>query len=398
MARGIKSLAKPELLAWARRTSGLSIEAAAAKLRIEPERLEAWEAGEKHPTIGKVRQAARIYKRPMAVFYLPKPPEEPPSIHDYRVLAGTEVKDSPALLLEVRKARYRRRVAIDLWRQLYGTIPVFEHKASLDDEPEVLAQTVRSLLDISIEEQLRWKPDGYEALRSWKNAVEHQGVLVFQTATQGGHGVTLEDMRGFSIVEQEFPIIVINSKDAVKGRIFTLLHELTHLLLHNGGVCGDVAGYISPATEGEAIEVFCNRVAGAVLVPEQEFLVQDIVADKRRAMMWDDHEISLLASRFSVSREVILRRLLILGKTTREFYSQKRKEYHAIYSGRAKDKSEGGPKYFRIVIRNNGMAYTRLVMEAYYQEAITLSNVAGYLGAKISHLDSIEQEVMGTAY
>ena len=76
MPRSIPALVKPALLVWARQRSGVAIEEAAAKLKIETALLRAWEnsESEERPTIAQVRKLGEIYKRPLAVFFLQEPP------------------------------------------------------------------------------------------------------------------------------------------------------------------------------------------------------------------------------------------------------------------------------------------------------------------------------------
>lgn len=76
MPRSIPALVKPVMLTWARERSGLSIEAAAAKVKLEPAILQGWETegGAVRPSIAQVRKLGEIYKRPLAVFFLPQPP------------------------------------------------------------------------------------------------------------------------------------------------------------------------------------------------------------------------------------------------------------------------------------------------------------------------------------
>ena len=81
------------------------------------------------------------------------------------------------------------------------------------------------------EEQRRWTGD-YGPLNAWIAAFEARGVLVFQTGD-----IALEEMRGFTLAERRLPVIVLNAKDAPRGRILTLMHELTHLMLGQDGVC-----------------------------------------------------------------------------------------------------------------------------------------------------------------
>src|SRR5437867_71053 len=115
----VQALVKPELLQWGRETAGLTIEAAAKKIGVKPERLLSWENGDARPTIPQLRNLADAYKRPLAAFYLPAPPPPIERPRDFRRAPGEGLgKDSPALLLEMRRALYRREVAIELLNEL----------------------------------------------------------------------------------------------------------------------------------------------------------------------------------------------------------------------------------------------------------------------------------------
>jgi Zn-dependent peptidase ImmA (M78 family) len=194
-------------------------------------------------------------------------------------------------------------------------------------------------------------------------------------------------MRGFSISKRPYPVIVLNSKDSPNGKIFTLIHEFIHLLLDNGGIC-DLDDH-DDGSENQKTEFFCNMTAGAILVPQESLLGDRIVyvADKRKD--WPDEELEALADKYSVSPEVILRRLLILGKTTSDFYKQKHSQYLKMESR----KISGFAPFHRLVVRDNGPSYTKLILNAYRQEIITASNLSDYLGTKLKHLYDIERDV-----
>jgi transcriptional regulator with XRE-family HTH domain len=67
------SLAAPinhDLLVWARKTAGYSVEAAAGKLGLKPEKLDAIERGDRPPSFAQIKKAADVYRRPLAVFFL----------------------------------------------------------------------------------------------------------------------------------------------------------------------------------------------------------------------------------------------------------------------------------------------------------------------------------------
>ena len=57
-------------------------------------------------------------------------------------------------------------------------------------------------------------------------------MLVFQL-----QGISTDEMRGVSIAENILPVVAVNVKDKPNGRTFTLLHEFTHLLLRQSGIC-----------------------------------------------------------------------------------------------------------------------------------------------------------------
>ena len=43
-------------------------------------------------------------------------------------------------------------------------------------------------------------------------------------------------MRAFSLYFEDVPVIVLNGADWVRGRLFSLIHEYAHLLLHTSGL------------------------------------------------------------------------------------------------------------------------------------------------------------------
>jgi hypothetical protein len=78
-----------------------------------------------------------------------------------------------------------------------------------------------------------------------------------------------------------------------------------------------------------------------------------------------------------------------LGKTTTDFYKRKRSEYLKI----EKKRTSGFAPFHRLVVRDNGPYYTKLVISAYQQEMITASDLSDYLGTKLKHLNDIEKDV-----
>ena len=384
MGEQIRAIVKAELLVWARTSAHFQPHVAAKKANVPVERLLEWEAGGSSPTINQLRTLANIYKRPLAVFFLPAAPKQFDAMRDFRRLPGTvEAEYSPELALAVRRARFRREIAMELAEELELDVPRLAFDArSLLENPNQFADEARTLLHVTLQEQYLWR-DKYEALSSWTTAVERLGVLVFQTS-----GVDMREMRGFSISESVYPVIVVNVQDSPRGRVFTVLHELAHLLLHNGGLCDT---YEARQTDSE--EVLCNLVAGTIVVPETALLeaVRPMAAALKKGAI-ADAELTVLSRRFAVSQEVILRRLLTLGRVSLEFYRKKRDELHKAYE-RSREQQEGFAPHHQVVVRDLGKQYIRVVLGAYHQEAITSSDVSDYLGVRLKHLPKIEQAV-----
>ena len=102
------------------------------------------------------------------------------------------------------------------------------------------------------------------------------------------------------------------------------------------------------------------------------------------------------------SREVLLRRLLILGRTTPEFYERKRQQYRREYAAfvaaqKAKAQESGGGGFAppaTLAVSTAGNLFTRLVLEGYDREILTSSDVADYLDIRLKHLPKIERAMM----
>ncbi len=394
MPTRIDALVNSKMLLWARKKCGLDSIGAAKRIGVKPEHLEAWEKGESCPTINQAMKMAEVYRRPLSLFYLDEPPKDfSVSMTDFRRLPDISLGVfSPGLIWEKRQAEIRREIMIDLAENDEHGIFHYLNSVSTRDDHEDVANKIRKWAGIDWNVQSKWN-NYSDAFNAWKTAFERLNVLVFQTS-HIGITFTPEEARGFSIGDKRFPVIVVNSGDAFGARIFTLLHEFTHLLLNTGGIC-DCEEYSNTQTPEQSIEIFCNHVAGATLVPASLLSSHSIVQRHGRYQDWDDEEIYNLSLELSVSEEVIVRRLLILGLTSPEFYELKRRDYirrWMEYKEKRRATQTGMAPYHYLMLRKNGRPYTRQVFSAYYDAKLTLSDVADYLGVKIKHLRDIEHD------
>lgn len=391
MTRSPVAHAKPALLVWARKTIGLSQAAVAKLVGVEEARITAWEDGTENPSIAQLRKYAEACRRPLAVFFLSEPPKTFDAMRDYRRLPDEgEIPECPPLNREILRATQRREIALELLEDAGEEPPDFGLRIAAGISNEDAGAEIRAFLGVDIHEQSSWH-DSDQALKEWIGRVEARGALVFQAEK-----VPLQVMRGFSISSTKLPVIVINGQDFPNGRIFTLFHELAHLALNAGGIC-DLHDQASRVPESDALEVRCNAVAAAALMPRGDLLGHAIVTSRSPDQAWSDAELSGLARGFKVSQEAMLRRLLTFRMVTEAFYQQKRKEYFDIYQHQRELKKQkqkergGGPPPYRMVIRGNGRSYTGMVLGAFRDQQITLSDVSDYLGMRVRHLRDVER-------
>jgi Zn-dependent peptidase ImmA (M78 family) len=390
MSKGDIALVRPEMLRWAREMAGMSLEVAAKKLRVPVARLLSWEKGNSAPTVRQAHILALTYKQPFATFYLPRPPAKKyPKVKDYRKLPrANQGQISSALILEIHRASERREIALELFEVKQENPPVFHLRAELTSDPETLGSAIREKLGLEFSEQASWrKPD--IAFSKWRDLIEGLGVLIFQTSSKS---LAVKEVRGFSISEPSLPVIVVNRKDAPQAKIFTMLHELTHIIIKNSGLCDPVTLYQRTKQSADAIEIFCNRVAAEALIPKQYFLKEDLVLRIKQGENWTDRDVINAAKTYNTSYEAILRRLLTFKLISSDLYTQKREEYRR--KNAEKPKRKGGPVHPVVqAINTNGRPFTNLVIDSYYSRYITSHDLANYLDVKVSQLKQVAEKI-----
>jgi len=109
----------PNVMKWARESIGLAIPEVSRRLNIGEGTVTEWEMGDRKPTLNTLKKLTSLYKRPLAVFFLPNPPKEPPLPTDYRALP--EDKRRPLMLdREVFTTLEEAKVLIEEWRREYN--------------------------------------------------------------------------------------------------------------------------------------------------------------------------------------------------------------------------------------------------------------------------------------
>ncbi len=391
MTESVRAFVEPSVLRWARESIGLIPLAAARKIGISAERLLEWESGSAQPTVVQLGKAAKVYKRPLAVFFLPAPPTDFDVMRDFRrqdgALAGSW---SPELHGDYRRALAQREHALELAEIDDAPPSVLWRMSRLPAEDEMLAADARKLLLTATPLPLPQRSGTkYEHLNAWIAALEEVGVLVL--ATRGG-GVAPEEMRAFSLYFDVLPVIVVNGSDAPRGRLFSLLHEYAHLLLHTGGLC-DTTTDLRATTPDRQLEARCNAIAAAILMPRGAVLSNEaVVARRHTPEAWDYLSLREAAAGFGTSAEAFLRRLTTLGLVDRAFYQARRDEFLAAYATEEARARPGSGNWYRNTARDLGKGYVRRVADAHRRRVIDSYMAASFLDVKVSQIPRLAEE------
>ena len=376
---------QPSVLRWARETQGYSVGDVAARLKQNVAEVEAWETGDSGPTYAQLEKLAyELYKRPLALFFLPEPPPERKVKQEFRTLPDSDLDSLAA------DTRYQLRLAHALQislRELNDGVNPAERKIFRDiplTETSVVqpaAAAVRRYLGISLATQSSWR-SSEEALKIWRNSVEASGIFVFK------HPFKQRSISGFSLVDDEFPVIYLNNSAAKTRQTFSLFHELAHLLLHGNSISKFDDRYIEQLPPPQRrIEQFCNAFAAEVLMPSGDFSTQ--LADVGQI---NDQSVEKLADRYRVSREAVLRRIFDRGLVDQAYYEAKAKQWAEEAEGAG---SRGN--YYANQSTYLGDRYLKLVFSKHYQGGLTLEQVADHLGVKSKNVAGLEEMMLRKA-
>lgn len=370
----------PAVLQWARERAGYSMDDAARHFK----KIAAWEAGDALPTYVQVEQMAERFKIPVAVFFFPKPPAVPPIEQSFRTLTAADFAAIPRtvrLFLRRGQAMQLNLSELNDAKNPAGRVISRDLKPSTSTSLDKIAAQVREYLGVSIDEQASWKSVD-EALEKWREVFATKaGVYVFKDAFRA------PSYFGFCLYDDEFPVIYINNSSAKSRQIFTMFHELGHLLFHTSGIDMLDDHFIEHLADAEQkIEIICNGLAARVLVPDE-------VLDRMLAGAKIGRPLAAqLAGYFSVSREVIYRKFLDRGLIDAAEYGAAAKEWAAQLKGKD-DESSGN--YYNSQRAYLGQRYIDLAFTRYYQHRFDRGQLAEYLNLKPKNLPTFAEKFAG---
>ena len=364
----------PSVLTWARQRAGISLDTAT----IDFKKIASWESGDDAPSYPQLERLADKFKIPVAVFFFPEPPDLPPIEESFRTLGTDQFEQIPTrirlLLLKARTLQMSLE-ELNLGRNQAPRLITRDLCFRPHDDVNLIATKLRDYLNIPLEVQYSWK-DTDIALENWRQALINVGIYVFKDQFRQ------DGFSGFCLYDDEFPIIYVNNTTTKTRQIFTLFHELAHLIFHTSGVDTYDDNYIDGLpTDDRLIEIICNRLAAQLLVPEDAF--EQAFGDSSPT----EATATKLARQFSVSRELIFRKFL-----DRELISQEEYESAARHWTAQTNPGSGGNHYYT-KIAYLGPEYINLAFQRYYQNQINVEQLADYLDTKPRNITRLEEYI-----
>jgi len=366
----------PELITWAREKAGYSLEEAEHCFK----KMAEWESAVSSPTYPQLEIMSEKFKVPIAVFFFPEPPQIPSVSETFRTIPESEFDRMPH---RIKTLLYKAKAFQISLAELTGNknpAPKlitrdlqFKTSTSIDS----MASKVREYLGVSLEEQFSWRTSE-DALKKWREAVANIGVYAFKDGFKEGN------FCGFCLYDDEFPIIYINNTTAENRQIFSIFHELAHLIFHTSGIDVVDESYVNRLpNNAQKIEIICNRFAGKFLVPDIAF------KNESANLRINGDTASLLADKFNVSRDVIYRKYLDAEMISDGEYSRAIKALP-----KRPTKKGGGGDYYNTTMTYLGRPYVRLAFEGYYQGRFDKIQLADYLDIKPINVTGIEDRLL----
>lgn len=297
----------PAVLAWAMDEAGMGVSDLALRARVPEQRVSAFLHGDDQPGTTEFRAIAKSLNRSLAFFFLSEPPKRshlgasfrhPTGTTGQRELAHDEqdaLRDAARWQKIISWIREQTDVAVE-------PLPRVSSGASAHEAADLIMRWLGWNFDIQVK-----ATSSSAVLKNARERLESNGVLFFQFSLQP------DSFRGFSIPHENSPVVGLNSRYNIEARIFTVFHELAHLVRGDRAVCGQV--------RDDALERWCERTAAIALVPADD-LSRYLDSGKRGGFVDDIDGCRRVANRYKVSLRAAAIRLMEIGRAPSDLYGK----------------------------------------------------------------------------
>lgn len=375
MSRIVEVPVTPSVLRWALDQSGYSRDDVSGRLGVSGANLRAWEKGDSRPTLTEFRRLADLLHRQTAVFFLPSPPEQTTIRASLRSAPG-EARTSLNVVerLYLREAsRIQRALAWALQEMRSPRVQIGSETTSA--KPEQAAARFRERIGVTVAQQTFWK-DESEAFRIWRTALEGLGICVFVFPMKR------DSVSGFATWNDHAPVISVNSAWNIAARIFTLFHEVGHLLTRTDSAC---LGHVDSVSTSRdlVLERWCERFSASFLLPRNEVrLFLETKLRWRKGLVCNLEHAGKVAKHFKISLRASVVALTELGIAEENLYATvSAATDKKMPGGRGRPRTRDEIKGAQLGSRTHAT-----LIRAMREELITRADVLSYLDVRYDDL------------
>ena len=391
----VYALINKDTLAYICREKGVTGDFIANKTKISATNLALWLAPSDSalPTIKQAKKLASCLHIPFAGLYMNStdiPLKKIPNVRNMRTMLGTSISDDSALNVAMIDVLLERDFLLNANDELRLTTKTFLPVVPEGNDPRIWANAIREQFSISLEQQYKCS-SARQFYLYLREKIESEGVFIHCFTD-----VPIDTARGFAIYYEDLPIIGINDEDRPPAKSFSIIHELVHLFKRESSLCNDMNN--SVATKEE--EVFCNAVAGELLVPQDAISI--VLSNNNCSAPYSKEDLKRIADRFSVSREVIIRRLLDLNKISKIEYDTYadmfRQEIDYEREKQRTDRKNGinnsiPRNISREAIDRTSPSVSKVLYRGYGEEIYSKQDIARHLNIDQKHINKFLTEV-----
>lgn len=389
-----KAYITPKLLKWARETAKVSEENAASKVNVTAEKITEWESGLSQPTIRQAQILAKAYRRPFAIFFLDEIPKDFFPLQDFRKDRSKEL--STASIFIIREIQQKQTWISNVLKENNEEPLAFVGKFNLQSDPNVVAKDILQTLNID--------PTNYQndnPMKTWIESSEKNGIFISRSSfIHSRMKLDSDEIQGFAIADRFAPFVFINTENWDSAQLFTLVHELAHIWIAQTGISNGIEQIENFSQDVNSIEIFCNKVAAAALIP-MEYLSH-----------YSIHEFSDTRELFNISKSLGVSSISVLYRAKNlhliphsQFTTLRQKaeiEYFQLLKRLQEKKIEqklkqkekpGGPNPYLLRLNKNSKLFTQVVLDFVRSGFVQPSQASFLLGTPATSLNKLEAQI-----
>lgn len=377
---------KTSIIRWAcNRIGSLYSELSASK---DFKRLSNENDGAVSLTLKQAEKLAKVLRYPFVFLLLDSPVTDIDKlpIADFRSIEGKEINPNINLKEQIEYCQNQQDWFSDYVNTCDLDVFKYNGKFSLHDDPQEVGLKLKEFLKITY----KLSKNANDYLKRLKIILENNGILVSSSKVLKNtqNRLSLSDFRGFALYDDNAPLIFINGNDSTSAQIFTLCHELGHIVLGQSGVSDVVKN------NSKKIEKWCNEFAANILMPKND------VIDTFDQYINISQFLQDATKLFHVSANALLLRIYNLNLIDKDTFDKEWAKAKALYKDYLKSLQESNGKssgnYYKTV---NSRLSHRLLQSLISSTSVgktTFRDAAYLLGLKsVSTFDKLVKNSLG---